>query len=110
MIEVVVRNFLESAGFRAYMETPVKPEEEYFLVEKTGSMRQNIIKKDTIAVQCISKNSLFRAAQMCEQLIEAMDDLSSLDEVFSCKLVSDYNYTNTATKEYRYQAIFTICY
>lgn len=110
MIEAVVRNYLESAGFQAYMETPVRPEEEYLLIEKTGSGRQNQIETATIAVQCISKKSLFRSAQMCEQMIEVMNDFSRLDEIFSCKLVSDYNYTNTATKEYRYQAIFTLSY
>ena len=110
MSEKIVRDYLAGTGFKAYMEVPVKPEQEYLLVEKTGSGKSNQIQSATVAVQCISKVSLFRAAQMCEQVIDAMEGLAGLDAVFSCKLVSDYNFTNTATKEYRYQAIFSISY
>ncbi len=110
MIETIVRDHLTAAGFSAYMEVPENPEEEYLLVEKTGSSKRNTIRSATIAVQCISRRSLFRAAQMCEQVIDVMEDLADAAEVFGCKLVTDYNYTNTETKEYRYQAVFTINY
>lgn len=110
MIETIVRDHLTAAGFLAYMEVPKNPEEEYLLIEKTGSSKRNTICSAAIAIQCISRKSLFRAAQMCDQVIDVMEDLADNDKVFGCKLVSDYNYTNTETKEYRYQAVFTINY
>lgn len=40
----------------------------------------------------------------------AMRDTVILDDVISCKLNSDYNYTDEETKRYRYQAVFDIRY
>lgn len=110
MIETIVRDHLTAAGFPSYMEVPENPEAEYLLIEKTGSSKRNTIRSAAIAIQCVSRKSLFRAAQMCDQVIDVMEGLADEEEVFGCKLVSDYNYTNTETKEYRYQAIFTINY
>ena len=39
-----------------------------------------------------------------------MRDTVILDDVISCKLNSDYNYTDEETKRYRYQAVFDIRY
>ena len=39
-----------------------------------------------------------------------MRDAVTLDDVISCKLNSDYNYTDKETKRYRYQAVFDIRY
>jgi len=42
------------------------------------------------------------------ELKEILKDLIKLDEISRIKLNSDYNYTDTTTKEYRYQAVFDI--
>jgi len=39
-----------------------------------------------------------------------MRDMVELDSISSCGLNSDYNYTDTATRRYRYQALFNIVY
>ena len=41
-------------------------------------------------------------------MIEAMDDIISLDSIGKCKRNSDYDYTDTSKKVYRYQALFEI--
>ena len=54
--------------------------------------------------------SLFEAAELNERVKAAMDDLILLPDIFSAKLDSDYNFTDTATKQYRYQAVYNITY
>lgn len=114
MIESIIINYLLEAGMsvgqHVYAEKPVDSPDEYVLVEKTGSSRTNRIDRAMIAVQSVSKTSLLRAAQINEEVKAAMDELATLDTVFSCGLNSDYNFTNTSTKEYRYQAVFNIFY
>ena len=39
-----------------------------------------------------------------------MEDLADLDEVSACRLNSDYNFTDTTTKHYRYQAVFDLVF
>ena len=46
-----------------------------------------------------------------EKVKEAMDELPwELDSVTRSKLNSDYNFTDTATRKYRYQAVYDITY
>jgi hypothetical protein len=51
---------------------------------------------------------MFEAATLNEQVKQAVFDSVSLDEITAVSLNSDYNYTDTATKRYRYQAVFVI--
>jgi len=39
---------------------------------------------------------------------QAMCDIADESEVCKCSLNSDYNFTDTATKKYRYQAVFDL--
>ena len=52
--------------------------------------------------------SLYDAARLNHTVKAAMRDTVILDDVISCKLNSDYNYTDEETKRYRYQAVFDI--
>lgn len=54
--------------------------------------------------------SLYEAARLNHTVKTAMRDAVTLDDVISCKLNSDYNYTDEETKRYRYQAVFDIRY
>ena len=40
----------------------------------------------------------------------AMEKIIELDDISKCELNSDYNYTDTNRKKYRYQAVFDIVY
>ena len=109
MIELTVLNYLKSVlGIPVYMEVP-SDVSEYVLIEKTGSGRENHINTATIAVQSIS-TSLYKAASLNEEVKEAMDGIIYDADVSRAELNSDYNYTDTTTKTYRYQAVYDLVY
>lgn len=111
MIETIIRNYLAEKlkPTPVTMEKPSGNPKKYVLVEKTGSSCENGIWKASIAIQSYDE-SLYKAAMLNEQVIAAMYDITALDNVSKCDLDSDYNFTNTTTKEYRYQAVFDITY
>lgn len=108
-IEAIVISYLQSALGTAsvYAEVPEKPETEYYVVDKTGGAMTNRIKSSTIAIQTYGPSKL-RASEMNEDVKEAMDGFSALDEIGSCRLNSDYNFTNTAKRQHRYQSVWDI--
>ena len=114
MIEITIRNYLLglnlSVGQNIFLETPEKPPEEYILVEKTGSGKTNHINQAMIAIKSISKKRLYRAMFINEEVKSAMENIIYAEDIFRCELNSDYNFTNTTTKEYRYQAVFNLFY
>lgn len=110
MIEATIINYIsEVVGIPAYAEQPDDPPEEFLLVEKTGSSLQNWIHTATIAIQSYA-DSMFRAAEINADVRTAMWGIDELENIFACDLNSDYNYTDTTQKKYRYQAVFEITY
>ena len=111
MIETIVLNALDSAlDVPVYMEAPEKRPVSYVIVQKTGSQRNNRIDSATIAVQSIAP-TLQGAAELNESVKAIMDQLSETEtDIFRAELNSDYNFTNTQTKERRYQAVYDITY
>ena len=81
----------------------------YVVMEKTGSGEYNCIKSATIALQSVDE-SLQKAAELNETVKAAMDELAELRGIGAVSLNSDYNFTDTTTKQYRYQAIYNITY
>lgn len=111
MIEKIVLDYLNSKfGGICYMERPpVMPEGDYILIEKTGGSRRDYIDSAVIAIQSYS-STLYKAAQLNERVKNAMFDITELDSVSRCALNSDYNFTKSNTKEYRYQSVYDIVY
>lgn len=108
MIEELVCNFLnEEMGLPAFWEKPEDQPEEFLIVEKTGGKKTDHIKDATIAIQSYA-GSMYRAAEINDAVIHAMDHLVEYDGVSRVQLNSDYNFTDTTTKQYRYQAVFDI--
>lgn len=112
MIEETIYNFLSGKMTApVYTEIPKDPPKQMIVMEKTGGSQINHINRSTFAVQSYGK-TLFEAAQLNEELKETMMDgvagLLSLNEISAVNLNSDYNFTDTTTKRYRYQAIFDI--
>ena len=114
-IEYTVLNYLNDAlsehNIEAYLEEPMHPEDEYVLIEKTGSGEENHINHATFAVQSYSK-SMKDAIDLNELVKEIMAAFPASTRyfVFSCDINSDYNFTDTETNRYRYQAVFEITY
>ena len=108
MIEETILDYLsEKIQVMVRMEEELDMPDEYVLVEKTGGGKTNHIRRATIAIQSYA-DSLYRAMQINEEVKEAMEDIVALDEISRCTLNSDYDYTDTTRKKYRYQAVFDI--
>ena len=109
MIEEVVFLYLKRK-----LNVPVRMEyledaEEYVLIEKVGTSVENYIHSATFALQSYA-GSIFRAAELNEEVKSAMDNLTALKEISKSKLNTDYNYTDLTKKKYRYQAIYDVYY
>ena len=92
MIEKTILDYLTARlTVPVRMETPEDPPESY-------------------VVQSIAP-TLYGAAQLNETVKAAMDAMEDrVAGIFRVELNSDYNFTNTATKERRYQAVYNITY
>ncbi|MBO7670899.1 MAG: hypothetical protein J6S60_09955 [Oscillospiraceae bacterium] len=111
MIEKTMLDYLTGRlSVPVHLETPEKPPERYIVIQKTGSFRVNRVDQATFAVQSIAA-TLFMAAELNEAVKTAMDEMEdSVSGIFRVELNSDYNFTNTATKERRYQAVYNITF
>ena len=110
MIETTVLDYLrDRLGVPVTMEVLEGASGTFVVLEKTGSSRQNYIRRATLAVQSYAP-TLLLAAQLDDRVIEAMLALPKLDRVAACRLERDYNFTDTETKKYRYQAVFAVTY
>lgn len=112
-VEKLWRSLTEDEKERAKNLLPIVEEEnkekKYILLEKTGGSEVDHIKHATLAVQSFS-DTLYSTAKLNEEMKEAMKRITERDGVCRCELNSDYNYTDTKRKKYRYQAVFNIAY
>lgn len=110
MIELILKQYLNSA-----LDVPVLFEHKagtdvpFIIIEKTGGSSDNHLQKATIAIQSYAA-SLYNAAKLNEDVIRAMDRFDEIENITGVHLNSSYNYTDTETKNYRYQAVFDINY
>lgn len=107
MIEVTLLRFLE-----AKLNVPVLTEvsnqyKEFITIEKLGGGKETHLYSSTVAIQSYS-DTKYHAALLNEKVIEVMDGLAELDEISKLRLENNYDFTDTETKHYRYQAIFEI--
>ena len=110
MIEKIVLDYLkEVLDVPVYMEKPQEMPTQFVLIEKTGSSEENFILSATIALQSYAE-SLYLAAELNEKVKKAMNDIIVLNTVSKSKLNTDYNFTDTAKKLYRYQAVYDLVY
>lgn len=110
MIEIIVKNYLTKL-----LDIPVVFEHQknlpkrYIILEKIGGSKENFLNSSTIAIQSYAE-SLYEAAKLNEKVKQLMNDLIKVEEISKVKLNSDYNFTDTETRKYRYQAVFNINY
>lgn len=108
MIEKIILDYLDQElSVPVYMERPEEPPAQYVLLEKIGSGKRNHICDATLAVQSYAP-SLYEAAELNETVKAVMESAVSLNEICRVSLNSDYNFTDTAMRAYRYQAVFDI--
>lgn len=110
MIEETVISYLNTnMSVPCYGERRKEVTYPFILVERTSGTITNHIKSCTIAVQSYAE-SMAQACQLNEEVKECLLGIITLNEIASCRLVNDYNFTNSQTKEYRYQAVFSLTY
>ena len=108
MIEVTIMQHLESKlDVPVFMEKPEPLLLEYVLFEKTSGGKDNQLLSSTFAFQSYAP-SLYKAALLNEKVKLAVDSLIEIPGVSGVQINSDYNFTDTSTKEYRYQAVYDI--
>lgn len=107
MILVDLLTFLnDHLDVNVYAESP-KELTNYVLLEQTGSSRSNHITTTTIAIQSYGA-SLLDAMILNGEVEMAMKDFVQLNRVARVELETDYNFTDTETKQYRWQAVYDI--
>ena len=111
MIEKTLLDYLKTEiSVPVRLETPEDPPASYVILQKTGSRRENRVDTATFAVQSIAP-TLYEAALLNEAVKEAMDAMEdAVPGIYRVEPGGDYNFTNTATKERRYQAVYNITY
>ena len=110
MIEATILEYLSGAlDVPCYMEQPPGAPGTFAVLEKTGESRENYINTAILAVQSYAP-TLLPAAELNEQVKTAMFGAAQLPGVAAVHLNSDYNFTDTSSKTYRYQAVFDVTY
>ena len=108
LIEKVVSDYLNNTlDNPTYTQEPHNGETDYYLIEKVGSSVSNKIDGSMIVIESHA-SSRYEAAQMNLEVIEAMDNIITLDDITRCEKNSDYDYTDTSRKDYRYRALFEL--
>lgn len=108
MIEAILIQYLNAnLSVPAYAQRPADVSGSYVVIDKTGSSTRNRITAATVAIQSYA-DRLLDAAMLNEEVKAVMDGLVELDEIGSVKLMTDYNFTSTTAKQYRYQAVYSI--
>lgn len=79
----------------------------FVLIERVGGSDDGFIRTASFAIQSYGP-SLYKACILNEEVKNAMLALIGYEEVTRCDLDSDYNYTDTSTKKYRYQAVYDL--
>lgn len=98
-----------TAGILTYMEEPEQVPESYVILEKTAGREDGDLCECTIAAQSYGPTML-SAVRMNETTKKMMNLLNYDNAIGRCSLDSDYNFTDTSTHRYRYQAVFDISY
>lgn len=107
MIAKTLLDYLDSVlDVPVVMEAPEQTT-GYVLIDQTGSSRTNHIITTTFAIQSYG-SSLYDAMLLNDEVKDAMVGFAELDEITRVELETDYNFTNTATKQYRWQAVYQI--
>ena len=110
MIETILLNYLqETLNVPVFTEEQTEHYDSYVVIKKTASAVRNYIKSATIAIQSYA-NSLYEASKLNEEVKKAMQDIVLLESISKSKLNSDYNYTDTTKKKYRYQAVYDLVF
>lgn len=118
MIETTLINYLESRltdleGFGSvpvYMEFPAEQTDYFVVIDRTGGSYENRVTSAMFAFQSVAP-SLLQAATLNRHVLEAVKDAVGLPEIGGVHIESPgYNFTDSRTKQYRYQMVAEVFY
>ena len=89
------------------MEEPINKPASYVLIERTGSSESDLIESTTLALQSYGA-SLYDAAVLNMAVKARIKQAVELPTVSAIYINSDYNFTDTETKRYRYQCVAVV--
>ena len=108
IIELLITSLSEIfEGLYIGVEAP-ESSTDYVLLDQTASRRSNHITTTTVAVQSYGDSYLDAMTLSAEIESAMLNEVVEADEIASIKLQTDYNFTDTATKQYRWQAVYEI--
>ncbi len=108
MIEKTILDYLgEHLTVPVYMEEPINKPASYVLIERTGSSESDLIESTTLALQSYGA-SLYDAAVLNMAVKARIKQAVELPTVSAVYINSDYNFTDTETKRYRYQCVAVV--
>lgn len=106
MIEKTLLDYLiEKLHIPVFCEVPENVPDTYVILERTGGSVNNHLKESTFAFKSYAP-TLLDAATLDASVIDALLASPSLAAISAARLNSHYNFTDTTTHEYRYQAVF----
>lgn len=112
MIEVIIKKYLDGhlsvPSFFEHQQN-MNMYDSFVIIERTGGRSNNQLKSAVVAIQSYA-SSMYKAAALNEKVKEVAANMVELDSIARVQLNSDYNFTDTETKKYRYQAVFDINY
>ena len=108
MIEKTILDYLdEHLSVPVYMEEPINKPASYVLIERTGSSESDLIETTMLALQSYGA-SLYDAAVLNMAVKARIKQAVELPSVSAVYINSDYNFTDTETKRYRYQCVAVV--
>lgn len=108
MIEIAVLDYLSARlPVDVYMEVPPAPPRHFVVLRKGGSSRENYMDTAIFTADSYAP-TLLEAAMLNQQVMTVMDSLTELDIVSAAKRSGNYPFPDTASKRYRYQAVYDI--
>lgn len=108
MIEALLLDYLnERASVRWYGMRPKNEPERYGLIDKTGMTGDSKLSTSTFACQSYAP-TLLEAAEISAELRGLLEGAVELAEITRVELTTEYNFTNTETRQPRYQAVFEV--
>lgn len=111
ILESIVLNFLQArVTVPVYTILPANFEVPCIVVEKTAGGYSDTILSATLAVQCYGADLEGAAVLNDDIKWLLLNEFIQEAQVLGIELNSDYNFTDTTTEHFRYQAVYDVRY
>lgn len=113
LIAYLVGENIDGIGDHVYAEAP-ENEGVYVLVQRAGGAQSNFVREHRMYTEvCVTKDdqagqTKLLALNLHEAVVQAMLRVSDTTNIYGCHLNSDYEATDFAKKQYKYQALWQI--